>query len=200
MSHHPGFRYDSARKRAHFDCYVPGTSGEKRRRRTVSAPNRAQALALWRAFQDELVSEATGDAPDQSPPESAPVAAAHEVASSDGRTLSSFLEDHFATIAAGLRPSTVKSHTSIIKNRLVAYLRSASSRHGSTGSLISSPPGSRAPSGTRPSVSSTCGNCGHGKRGGRGVSTRLRGRGFPPEAGIRRLGPRLRPALSAASV
>ncbi len=44
MTRHPGFSYDAARKRARFDCYVPGSAGRLRRQRTVFADTRAEAL------------------------------------------------------------------------------------------------------------------------------------------------------------
>jgi hypothetical protein len=115
MSRHPGFSYDAARKRARFDCYVPGTAGAKRRRKTVSAATRAEALALWRAFLDELAAETAGAS--RTPAVAANVPLADDVGSA--LTLREFVDRHFETIAAGLRPSTQRSHRSIIAQRLM---------------------------------------------------------------------------------
>lgn len=112
MNRYPGFEYDAEQKRARFDCYVPGTSGRSRRRRTVSADTRAEALRLWREFVDELAAAGTTKAADEQLPTSPPQLIAVP-------TLKQFVEDHYETIAAGFKPSTRRSHGSIIKNRLL---------------------------------------------------------------------------------
>jgi integrase len=107
MSRHPGFEYDAAKKRAHFDCYLPGSAGKIRRRRTVLAETRAEALARWRSFVEELAIESKGqDSPAPSERVEAP-------------TLQAFVAGHFETIAAGLKASTRRSHRNILSNRLL---------------------------------------------------------------------------------
>lgn len=100
MTRHPGFSYDAARKRARFDCYVPGSAGRSRRR-TVFADTRPEALALWRKFVEELsdAGSAAETAPAAAPPDHPP-------------TLPEFVDAHFTTIAVGLKRSTQQSHRS----------------------------------------------------------------------------------------
>ncbi|MCU1349875.1 MAG: site specific recombinase [Acidobacteria bacterium] len=111
MSRHPGFTYDPANKRARFDCYVPGTSGKLRRRRSVSAATRAEALALWREFLDELAREARG--------EIAPSKLAGTADTNRVPTLHEFCDAYYEKIAAGLKPNTRRSHGGIIRKRLL---------------------------------------------------------------------------------
>ncbi len=106
MSRHPGFEYDAAKKRAYFDCYLPGSAGRVRRRRTVAAETRAEALALWRSFVDELAAESRG-------------AATPRKRIVEPPTLRVFVADQFETIAAGLKESTRRSHRNIIGKRLL---------------------------------------------------------------------------------
>ena len=106
MSRHPGFEYDAAKKRARFDCYLPGSAGKVRRRRTVEAETRAEALALWRSFVDELATESK----DAATPRKRIV---------EPPTLRVFVADQFETIAAGLKESTRRSHRNIIGKRLL---------------------------------------------------------------------------------
>jgi integrase len=49
----PGFSYDSRRKIAEFRVFVPGTV-DGRRRLTVSAETRDEALSKWKAFRDQV--------------------------------------------------------------------------------------------------------------------------------------------------
>jgi integrase len=105
MSRHPGFEYDAAKKRARFDCYLPGSAGKVRRRRTVEAETRTEALALWRSFVDELAAESK-DAASPRKPIVTP-------------TLRVFVADQFETIAAGLKESTRRSHRNIIGKRIL---------------------------------------------------------------------------------
>jgi integrase len=117
MSRHPGFSYDANRKRAHFNCYVPGTAGKRRRRRTVDAENRSEALHLWRAFLDELAQEGAGNRREAPVPVASLEPIVPDVVSVP--TLREFVDSQFETIAAGLKPSTQRSHRSIIANRLL---------------------------------------------------------------------------------
>jgi integrase len=126
MSRHPGFTYDAATKRAYFDCYVPGTAGKLRRRRTVDAATRAEALHLWRVFLDELAEKADGEKMTSPPTFSAssPQVSIVFAASSAGElkpapTLREFIDSTFATIAAGLKRSTQRSHRAILRSRLL---------------------------------------------------------------------------------
>jgi integrase len=117
MSRHPGFSYDATRKRAHFNCYVPGTAGKLRRRRTVEAESRAEALHLWRHFLDELAQEAIGKPKEELVVVAPPQPIVPAVVSAP--TLREFVDAQFETIAAGLKPSTQRSHRSIIANRIL---------------------------------------------------------------------------------
>lgn len=103
MPRYPGFTYDAKTKTAHFDCYVPGSNGTKRRRKTIAAPTRTQALDAWRAFVDALATEANGPA---TPPPEIP-------------TLAAFVVSTYPTIAAGFKPSTKRSHGNILKLHLL---------------------------------------------------------------------------------
>lgn len=112
MSAYVGFHYDAAKRRAHFDCRVPGSAGTKRRRKTVYAETRADALALWRAFTSAVAEEAEAPA---GPP-------AVELVCSEVPTLAVFVETHYTGIAAAHKPSTRKTQESIIRNRLLPVL------------------------------------------------------------------------------
>ena len=48
----PGFKWDARTKVAHFAVIIPGTGGRTRRRTTVSAETRADALRQWSEFHD----------------------------------------------------------------------------------------------------------------------------------------------------
>lgn len=109
MSRHPGFEYDTTKKVARFDCYVPGSAGKLRRRRTVPANTRADALALWRSFVDELAAEAERKDSVLVVPRVVP-------------TLSVFVDGYFEKIIAGLRESTQRSHRNIVSKRLLPLL------------------------------------------------------------------------------
>lgn len=50
----PGFRYDARRKIADFRVIVPGTGAKERKRLTVSAETRDEALSKWKAFRDRV--------------------------------------------------------------------------------------------------------------------------------------------------
>jgi integrase len=116
MNRHPGFSYNATTKCAHFNCYVPGSAGKVRRRRTVPAETRAKALSLWRAFVDELAEEAAGKAKEETPV-STPLSQSAEPTTVP--TLREFVNAMFDTIAAGLKPSTQRSHRSVIACRLL---------------------------------------------------------------------------------
>jgi integrase len=110
MSRHPGFAYNASTKCARFDCYVPGTSGRLRRRRTVIAQDRAEALRLWREFVEEIAVQPEAiPQPDDHTPVKATIAP----------TLREFIESHYDTIAAGFKPSTRRTQANIIKKRLL---------------------------------------------------------------------------------
>ncbi|HEY2091327.1 MAG TPA: site-specific integrase [Thermoanaerobaculia bacterium] len=96
----PGFEYDARRRRAHFDIYVPGSKGEKRRRKTLKNVTRDQALAAWREFR------ASSTQPE-------PVSAPH--------TLRSFVSTYYLTISASLRPSTIQTQRHVIRNHLLRF-------------------------------------------------------------------------------
>jgi len=50
----PGFSYDARRRIAEFRVIVPGTGANRRRRLTVSAETRDEALSKWKAFRDQV--------------------------------------------------------------------------------------------------------------------------------------------------
>jgi site-specific recombinase XerD len=53
----PGFRFDGRRKRACFEVTLPGTGGRLRRRKTVEASTREEALNLFAQFRAASLSE-----------------------------------------------------------------------------------------------------------------------------------------------
>jgi len=55
----PGFRFDGRRKRAHFEVTLPGTNGRVRRRKTIEASNRMEALTLFLQFRDAVLGGAS---------------------------------------------------------------------------------------------------------------------------------------------
>ncbi len=89
----PGFSYDPRTKRACFIVYVPGAKGRSRRKRTIQAASRAEALHLWATFRDEV-----------SGGQRTPGAT---------RTLAQFFETTFDLIAARIAPSTAASYRSL---------------------------------------------------------------------------------------
>ncbi len=50
----PGLRWDPKTKTAKVTVCIPGTSGKVRRRRTIYAQTRADAVSEWKAFRDEV--------------------------------------------------------------------------------------------------------------------------------------------------
>ncbi len=48
-----GFEWDPRRKVAKIDLYVPGTAGTARKRRTIHAESKDDALAVWRQLREE---------------------------------------------------------------------------------------------------------------------------------------------------
>jgi integrase len=99
MTHLPGFSYDSKRRRARLDIYVPGEKGRVRRRRTLEGVTRDVALAEWRKFRDTCMVL----------PPAGPV------------TLKQFTDSYYPLIAAALAPSTVATQRAIIRNHLIRY-------------------------------------------------------------------------------
>jgi len=57
----PGFRFDGKRGRACFEVTLPGTSGRFRRRKTVDAATRDQALTLFRQFRAAVLAGQSGE-------------------------------------------------------------------------------------------------------------------------------------------
>lgn len=51
----PGFRFDGRTSRAFFEVILPGTGGHSRKRKTVTASTRDEALTLFRAFRSETL-------------------------------------------------------------------------------------------------------------------------------------------------
>lgn len=95
----PGFEYDSKRRRARFDVYVPGKKGRVRRRRTMENVTRDEALAAWRQFR----------------------ASCAEDKPRGPLTFQQFIDSYYGLIAASLRPSTVKTQRYILRNHLLRF-------------------------------------------------------------------------------
>jgi hypothetical protein len=53
----PGFHFDSKRKRASFEVTLPGTKGRLRRRKTVKASTRDEAISLFRKFRAAVLAQ-----------------------------------------------------------------------------------------------------------------------------------------------
>jgi len=102
----PGFAYDARRRVATFYCFVPGTDGRKRRKRTLTGvPSRAEAIRLWTAFRDELEREATDPAKFTRPP-----------------TLRAFVESRFEEMTARLRPATRENYGFLLRRHVLPRL------------------------------------------------------------------------------
>jgi integrase len=96
----PGFTYDSKRKRAVLDGFVPGTKCKVRRQRTLENVTRDQALAAWKVFRADLASGRAIVGP---------------------VSLRQFVEGYYDLIAASHTPGTRKTQGMIIKNHLLRY-------------------------------------------------------------------------------
>lgn len=102
----PGFAYDARRRIATFYCFVPGTDGRKRRKRTLTGvPSRAEAIRLWTAFREELEREVTNPARFTRPP-----------------TLRVFVASRFDEMTARLRPSTRDGYGFLLKRHILPRL------------------------------------------------------------------------------
>jgi hypothetical protein len=53
----PGFRFDAKHRRALFEVTLPGSGGRRRRRKTVDASTRDEALRLFRQFREAVLAE-----------------------------------------------------------------------------------------------------------------------------------------------
>ena len=100
----PGFSYDARTKTARFVVYVPGAKGRSRRKRTVQAASRADALHLWATFRDEV--------------------AGGRVVPGETKTLREFFDTSFDLIAARIAPSTAASYRSLTVRHLLPALGS----------------------------------------------------------------------------
>ncbi len=100
----PGFSYDTRTKQAHFVVYVPGAKGRSRRKRSVLAASRAEALHLWAVFRDEV--------------------AGSQRAPGATRTLGQLFEASFDLIAARIAPSTAASYKSLTVRHILPSLGS----------------------------------------------------------------------------
>lgn len=99
----PGFAYNAGRRVATFYCFVPGTDGRKRRKRTLTnVPSRSEAIKLWNAFREELENEALNPAVFAKRP-----------------TLKAFVTDHFDDMAARIRPATREHYTAFLRRHLL---------------------------------------------------------------------------------
>ena len=102
----PGFAYDSRRRIATFYCFVPGTDGRRRRKRTLTdVPSRAEAIRLWTAFRDELDREALDPAKFTRPP-----------------TLAEFVSARFVEMTARLRPVSRQGYGLLLKRHILPKL------------------------------------------------------------------------------
>lgn len=100
----PGFSYDTRTKTARFVVYVPGAKGRSRRKRTVQAASRADALHLWATFRDEV----TGGL----------------VTPGDTKTLRAFFDASFDLVAARIARSTAGNYRSLAVRHLLPALGS----------------------------------------------------------------------------
>ena len=99
----PGFSYNAGRRIATFYCFVPGTDGRKRRKRTLTdVPSRAEAIKLWNAFREELENEALNPAVFAKRP-----------------TLKAFVAEHFDDMTARIRPATKENYTAFLRRHLL---------------------------------------------------------------------------------
>ena len=99
----PGFAYNAGRRVATFYCFVPGTDGRKRRKRTLTnVPSRSEAIKLWNAFREELENEALNPAVFAKRP-----------------TLRAFVTDHFDDMTARIRPATREHYTAFLRRHLL---------------------------------------------------------------------------------
>ncbi len=102
----PGFSYDAQRRVATFYCFVPGTDGRRRRKRTLTdVPSRAEAIKLWAKFREELEAEA-----------STPAVFARKP------TLKTFVDEHFKDMTARLRPATREHYGAFLRRHLLPRL------------------------------------------------------------------------------
>ncbi|HMM36617.1 MAG TPA: hypothetical protein PKA62_18080, partial [Thermoanaerobaculia bacterium] len=99
----PGFSYNAGRRVATFYCFVPGTDGRKRRKRTLTnVPSRSEAIKLWNAFREELENEALNPA-----------------VFAKGPTLKAFVTDRFDDMTARIRPATREHYTAFLRRHLL---------------------------------------------------------------------------------
>ncbi|HQN09356.1 MAG TPA: tyrosine-type recombinase/integrase [Thermoanaerobaculia bacterium] len=99
----PGFAYDARRRVATFYCFVPGTDGRKRRKRTLTdVPSRAEAIRLWTAFRDELEREALEPAVFAKRP-----------------MLKTFVEERFDEMTSRLRPASREFYGAFLRRHLL---------------------------------------------------------------------------------
>lgn len=99
----PGFSYNASRRIATFYCFVPGTDGRKRRKRTLTdVPSRSEAIRLWNAFREELEHEALEPAVFAKRP-----------------TLKAFVDDKFDEMTARVRPATREFYGAFLRRHLL---------------------------------------------------------------------------------
>lgn len=99
----PGFSYNAGRRVATFYCFVPGTDGRKRRKRTLTdVPSRAEAIRLWNSFREELEREALAPAVFAKRP-----------------TLRVFVAEHFDEMTTRIRPATREHYTVFLRRHLL---------------------------------------------------------------------------------
>lgn len=104
----PGFAYDARRRVATFYCFVPGTDGRRRRKRSLTnVPSRAEAIRLWSQFRQELETEAITPAVFAKKP-----------------TLQAFVEVNFDDMTARLRPATRENYDAFLRRHLLPKLGS----------------------------------------------------------------------------
>jgi len=96
----PGFHYDAKRKRVVLDGFVPGTQCKVRRQRTIENVTRAEALAAWKTFREDLASGRAIDGP---------------------MALRAFVARYYPLISASHAEGTRKTQGKIIKNHLLRY-------------------------------------------------------------------------------
>lgn len=98
-----GFSYDARSGIARFSMYVPGTAGRERKRATVRADSRDEAIRLWSAFRGRAT-------------------AGFRRASPEAPTFREFIDEHFSSIAANVSPKTARDYRYVIERHLLPAL------------------------------------------------------------------------------
>lgn len=96
----PGFRYDGKTKTARFEFTVPGTSGKRRRRKTVRGCTRDEALEARKKWKEAIKAES-------------------ETIRPSPETFAGYVEKYWSAIAARVSPSTARNEGYQLKKWLI---------------------------------------------------------------------------------